>query len=136
MIRRWSPPEIGPPVGQYSHLALAPADHDLVFIAGQVGTLPDGTMAGPGAEEQTRQIYRNIGALLAAAGGGPEHLVKVFTMVAGKEQLAGSRAGRAEAFAEWFPGQDWPAQSLIVVSALAAPEIVVEVEAWAAVPRR
>lgn len=136
MIRRWNGANVGPPVGQYSHLALAPADHDLLFISGQVGALPDGTLAGPGAGEQTSQIYHNIAALLAAAGAAPEHLVKVFTMVAGSEHLAASRAARAEIFEQWFPAGDWPAQSMVVVSALAAPAIVVEVEGFAAVPRR
>lgn len=135
MIRRWTPAEIGPPVGQYSHLAAAPTGHEVLFISGQVGTRPDGVMAGPDAESQTRQIYANIAALLKSAGAGPEHLLKLFTMVAGTEHLAGSRAGRAGAFAEWFPDGDFPAHSLIVVAALAAPEIAVEVEAIAAVPR-
>ena len=109
-IKRWTPPLIGPPVGQYSHLAVASADRDLLFIAGQVGARPDGS--------------------------SPADLVKIFTMVAGGEHVAGTRAGRAEHFGRWFPAGDWPTQSLVVVSALAAPEIVVEVEAIAAIPRR
>lgn len=136
MIRRWSPPQIGPPVGQYSHLAAVPEGHEVVFLAGQVGTLPDGTLAGPDAETQTRQTLANIEALLAALGAGPEHLVKMFTMVAGVEHLAGSRAARKEVFDRWFPAGDWPAHSLIVAAALAAPELTVEIEAVAAVPKR
>jgi 2-iminobutanoate/2-iminopropanoate deaminase len=135
MIRRWSPAEIGPPVGQYSHLAAAPVGHTMLFISGQVGIRPDGVLAGPDAEAQTRQIYANIAALLASVGAGPEHLLKLFTMVAGAEHLAGSRAGRAKTFAEWFPDGGFPAHSLIVVTGLAAPDITVEVEAVAAVPR-
>jgi enamine deaminase RidA (YjgF/YER057c/UK114 family) len=136
MIKRWSPTEIGPPVGQYSHLATVPTDHEVVFIAGQVGVDLAGELVGPDAESQSRQICDNIEALLAAAGGTPEHLVKLFTMVAGAEHVAGCRAGRQDHFARWFPAGDWPTQSLIVVTALAAPELVVEVEAVAAIPRR
>ncbi|MGH8916906.1 MAG: RidA family protein, partial [Actinomycetes bacterium] len=69
-------------------------------------------------------------------GAGPEHLVKVFTMVAGVEHLAGSRVARKEVFDRWFPEGDWPAQSLIVAAALATPELAVEIEAVAAVPKR
>jgi 2-iminobutanoate/2-iminopropanoate deaminase len=136
MIRRWSPAEIGPPVGQYSHLAVAPADHQLVFLAGQVGTDAAGELAGPGARAQSRQIFANIEALLASAGATPAHLLKIFTMVAGEAHLAGVRAARAEVLNRWFPAGDWPAQSLIVVSALAAAELVVEVEAVAGIPPR
>ncbi|MCK2242889.1 MULTISPECIES: RidA family protein [unclassified Crossiella] len=134
MIQRWKPAVIGPPVGQYSHLASAPADHELLFIAGQIGSRLDGTMAAD-AETQTRQAHENLAALLAAAGGGPEHLVKMFTMVAGTEHLPAVRAGRVELFEKWFPDKDWPAHSLIVVAGLAAPHILIEVEAVAAIPR-
>ncbi|MEW2514789.1 RidA family protein [Streptomyces olivaceoviridis] len=135
MIRRWSPTEIGPPVGQYSHLAATSADNELIFVSGQVGSLPDGTLAGSDAATQTRQILDNLGVLLAGAGGGPEHLLKVFTMVAGTEHVAGCRSARSDVFARWYPDGDWPAQSLIVVAGLASPEIVVEIEAVAAIPR-
>ncbi|MFI7643775.1 RidA family protein [Nonomuraea sp. NPDC049400] len=134
MIHRWSPGGVGAPVAQYSHLASVPDSHGLLFISGQVGVREDGVLTGADAESQTRQVFANIGALLAAAGAEPRHLVKLFTMVAGTEHLPGCRAARTEVFKNWFPEGDWPAHSLIVVSALAAPEIVVEVEAVAAVP--
>jgi 2-iminobutanoate/2-iminopropanoate deaminase len=136
MIRRWSPAGLAPPIGQYSHLATVPADHDLVFVSGQVGVLEDGTLAGPDAESQTRQAYANIGVLLDSLGAGPEHLVKLLTLVSGTEHLAGCRSARDEVFAKWYPGGDWPAHSLMVVAALAAPELTVEIEGTVAVPRR
>lgn len=132
--RRWNPDTVAPPLGRYSHLAEVPAGHRLVFLAGQLGVGPDGTLAGPGAEPQAKQIFANLGALLAAEGAGPEHLVKLLTLVAGTEHLDGYRAAQAEAFANWFPDGDYPAQTLAVVAGLARPEYAVEVEAVAAVP--
>jgi 2-iminobutanoate/2-iminopropanoate deaminase len=136
MIRRWSPAEVAPPLGQYNHLVSVPADHELVFVSGQVGMLEDGTLAGPDAESQTRQALANIETLLASFGAGPEHLVKLLTFLSGTEHLAGSRTAREEVFATWYPDGAWPAQSLMVVVALAAPSLTVEVEAVAAVPVR
>ncbi|MFI7443003.1 RidA family protein [Nonomuraea indica] len=136
MIRRWSPDAVAPPIGRYSHLAAVPADHELVFIAGQVGVLEDGTLAGPDAQSQTRQVLANIDKLLASLGAGPESLVKLLTMVAGAEHLPGCRAAMQEAFTRWYPEDDWPAHSLMVVAALATPELAVEIEGVAAVPRR
>ncbi|TDD05228.1 RidA family protein [Nonomuraea deserti] len=136
MVRRWSPPEVGAPLAKYHHLAAAPADSELLFIAGQVGTDATGALVGDDAAAQARQIFANIETLLASAGSGPEHLLRLFTMVAGTEHLAGFRSTLDEVFAAWFPGGDWPANSLIVAAALAAPEIVVEVEAVAVVPAR
>lgn len=135
MIRRWSPDGLAAPIGQYSHLAAVPPDHELIFIAGQVGVLEDGTLAGTDGESQTRQAFANIGVLLNSLGGGPENLVKLVTMVASREHLAGCRAAREEVFAAWYPGGDWPAHSLMVVDSLATPELTVEIEGFAAVPR-
>lgn len=106
-----------------------------MFLAGQLGVFPDGTLAGEDALAQGRQIFANLEALLAAAGGEPRHVVKLLTLVSGTEHLAGFRAALAEAFEKWFPDGDFPAQSLAVVAALAAPEYAVEVEAVAAIPR-
>ena len=91
-------------------------------------------LAGADAETQARQIFANLETLLAAQGAGPEHLVKLLTLVAGTEHLPGHRAAQAEAFAKWFPDGDFPAQSLAVVAALAGPDYTAEVEAVAAVP--
>jgi enamine deaminase RidA (YjgF/YER057c/UK114 family) len=136
MIRRWNPTDLAPPIGQYSHLAAVPADHEVVFISGQVGVLADGTLAGPDAESQTRQIFANIETLLGSLGGGPQQLVKLLTLVSGTEHLAGCRAAREEVFARWYPDSDWPAHSLAVVAGLATPELTVEIEGTAALPRR
>ena len=108
--RRWNPEDVAPPLGRYSHLAEVPPGHRLVFVSGQLGVLPDGTLAGP------------------------EHLVKLLTLVAGTEHLPGYRAAQADVFAKWFPDGDFPAQSLAVVAALAGPDYTAEVEAVAAVP--
>ncbi|WP_131735653.1 RidA family protein [Actinomadura roseirufa] len=136
MIRRWDPPEAAPAVGQYRHLARVPSGHDLVFVSGQVGVLPDGTLAGPDAYAQTRTVFDNFERLLESLGVGPENLVRLFTMVSGTEHVAGCREARGEFFARWYPDGDWPAHSLAVVAALAAPELVVEIEGTVAVPCR
>jgi 2-iminobutanoate/2-iminopropanoate deaminase len=136
MIRRWSPPGVAPPLGQYSHLAAVPADHELVFVAGQVGVREDGGLAGPDAESQTREALANIERLLKSLGAGPENLVKLTTLVAATEHLTGSRAAREEVFARWYPEGDWPAHTLMVVAALARPDLTVEIEGMVAVPRR
>lgn len=136
MIRRWNPAGLAAPISQYSHLAAVPPDHEVVFVSGQVGMLQDGTLAGPDAESQTRQAFGNIETLLDSLDAGPGHVVKLLTMIAGTEHLARSRAAREAVFARWYPDGDWPAHSLMVVAALAMPELTVEIEATVAVPRR
>jgi 2-iminobutanoate/2-iminopropanoate deaminase len=107
-----------------------------VAIAGRIGARPDGELVGPDAESQTRQVLANLVSVLVAARGGPQHLLRLFAMVAGREHLPGYRAALTDWLSTWFPGGDFPAQSLILVAGLARPEILVEVEAAAAVPER
>ena len=133
-VRRWNPTEIAPPIGKYSHLAEGPSGHRLIFVSGQVGNLPDGTLAGPGAVEQTRQVFANLEALLAHLGVTPGHIVKLLTFVAGTEHLPGFGAARDEVFARWYPDGGYPGHSLAVVAALAGPDLAVEMEAVVAVP--
>jgi enamine deaminase RidA (YjgF/YER057c/UK114 family) len=133
-VRRWNPPTIAPPIGKYSHLAEVPAGHRVVHVSGQVGNLPDGSLAGPGAAEQTRQIFANLQALFTHLGVTPAHAVKLLTFVAGTEHLAGFAEARDEVFARWYPDGCYPGHSLAVVAALAAPGLAVEMEAIIAVP--
>jgi len=135
VVKRWNPDSMAAPIGRYRHLAQVPAGHELVLVAGQIGVRPDGMLAGPDAEAQAREVLANVERALAAAGAEPGQLVKVFTMVAGTEHLPGIRTAMGEAFERWFPEGDWPTQSMIVVAGLAKPELVVEIEAMAAVPR-
>lgn len=75
-LRHSDPAGIAPPVGQYSHAVLVPVGRDTVFISGQVGNRPDGTMAhGFGA--QIRQAFDNLEAVLAAHGMSRDNLVKL-----------------------------------------------------------
>src|SRR5207245_1098770 len=65
----WLPPAVG-----FAH-AVIPAPGLLLFLGGQAGHRPDGTLAGDSLLEQLEQACRNVAEALAAAGAAPEHLV-------------------------------------------------------------
>lgn len=72
-------PDLMPPAGHYSHVALTP---DLAFLSGQLPITPDGTvLAGEPFEVQVRQVLSNIGASLRAAELSPADLVSVTVYV-------------------------------------------------------
>lgn len=61
------------PVGPYSPAIRAGG---LLFLAGQVGIDPEtGSLVGGGLEAQLRQVLKNLGAVLAHCGSGPEKIV-------------------------------------------------------------
>ena len=100
-----------------------------VYIAGMVSQDESGNVVGAGdAEAQTRQIWRNIGVAVAAAGGSLADIVKTTTYVTGIEHAAAVRKVRGELFAE-----NPPTSTLVVVSELANPAYVVEIESIAVV---
>lgn len=124
-IRR--PPGLGEPLGRYSHVSIGSGR--VVHIAGQVGILEDGSLAGDGGfADQTRQAYANVCTALASAGGGPEDLVKTTTLVVGGEHLEEFMATRGEVFAELFPDGEYPPNTLLFVQRLVETRLLIEIE--------
>lgn len=120
-----NPPILAPGTG-YSHgIELSP-DARILHIAGQIGITSDGRFA-PDIAGQAEQAWRNLGAVLHAAGMDYDNLVKVNHYLVRREDLAGYREVRAR-----FLGTHTPASTLLVITALARPEALVEVEAVAA----
>ena len=100
-----------------------------VYIAGMVAQDENGNVIGEGdAEAQTRQIWHNISVAVAAAGGSLADIVKTTTYVTGIEHGAAVRRVRGELFPE-----NPPTSTLLVVSELANPAYVVEIESIAVI---
>lgn len=134
--RRWSPATVASPLGGYSHLAETPAGHRLVFIAGQVGNDLDGSLAGNEVAAQTRQALGNIEALLTAAGVTPANLMSLQSFLVGAHDIPDFRSELTAAYHRWFANgaQGLPGHTLLVVQALAKPELLVEIQGWFTLP--
>ena len=127
--------EVPPALGAYS-VGMAADAGRLLYVAGQVGMDNGGNLVGPGdAAAQTEQVFRNIGAVLAAAGAGFSNVVELTSYVVGRESVVGFIEGRNRVFPEIYPNGDYPPNTLLVVSGLVREELLVEVKAVAALPR-
>src|SRR5260370_38986508 len=124
-IRR-PPASVAVPFGPYSHAVEVPAGSRLLYISGEVGVLPDGTVPD-GIEAQAEACWRNIIAILADAGMGIGDLVKITTYLVRPEDVAPAGAARAKHFGDARPGS-----ATIIVKALVVPEWPIAVEAGAA----
>lgn len=127
-LLRLNPGDIAAPVGLYSQGIVAPAAGRWLHVSGQVGMLPDGTVPAD-FSAQAQNAWHNVLRILAAAGMGPEHLVKITSFVTDPAHLALFAPVRAR-----FLGEARPASTLVVVRALARAEWLVEVEALAWAP--
>ena len=124
-IRR-TPASVAAPFGPYSHAVEVPEGSRLLYISGEVGVLPDGTVPD-GIETQAEACWRNIIAVLADAGMEVEDLVKITTYLVRPEDAAAAGAARAKHFGDARPGS-----ATIIVKALVNPVWLIEIEAVAA----
>ena len=104
-----------------------------VFIAGQVafnsqGILEEKTFAG-----QFRQTLKNTLAVLAEAGGKPEHIVRMTWYILDKQEYLGAIKEVGAAWRELI-GRHYPAMAVVQVSALIEDEARLEIETTAVIP--
>lgn len=104
-----------------------------VALAGQIGWNAQQEFAGDDFVSQAAQALRNVVAILAEAGAGPEHLVRLTWYVTDKrEYLAAGR--ELGALYREIVGAHYPAMTLVEVSALLEDRAKVEIEATAVIP--
>lgn len=126
--------DLGPALGMYSHGMTAPAG-ELVVVAGQVGMDRAGTLVGPGdVGAQTKQALENVRAVLEAAGCGMGDVIRFQTFLTHASDIDGFMRARHEAFPRHFPSGVYPPNTLLIVSRLVKPDLLVEIEAMAVKP--
>jgi enamine deaminase RidA (YjgF/YER057c/UK114 family) len=128
--------ELGPVLGMYSHGMVAPAG-EIVVVAGQVGADASGRSVGPGdVGAQTRQALANVDAVLRAAGASMRDVVRFQTFLTHASDIDGFMQARREVFPTYFPDGVYPPNTLLIISRLVQPELLVEIEAMAVKPAR
>ncbi len=126
MFKSMNPEGVCPPFRHYVHSIEVSPNARWLVVSGQVGTLPDGTIPD-GVEAQTEAAWNNVVKILDANGMGIEDIVMVTQYLT----QVGDRDAHM-AIRDRFLGDHKPASTLLYVSALAQPEMVVEVEIKAA----
>ncbi len=126
MNRAFNPPGVAAPAGNYSHGVEVPPGARWLFLAGQVGTNPDGTVP-PGIAAQADRVFENIKAILAGADMTMADVVKLNVLLVPSAEVPAFREVRNRHL-----GAHKPASTLAVVHALASPAFLVEVEVIAA----
>jgi 2-iminobutanoate/2-iminopropanoate deaminase len=120
-----NPATVHAPAGGYS-LGLELTQHRrLLFISGQVPERTDGTVPD-GFEAQCEQAWRNVMEVLAAAGLGVEHLVKLTTFLTDRNHVVTNRTIRCAML-----GDHQPALTVVIVETVDSKWLL-EIEAIAA----
>lgn len=110
------------------------AEGRMVFLAGQVGWNAEQIFESADFVAQTRQALANIVALVAEAGGRPEHITRLTWFVLDKRDYL-SRLPELGGAYRSVMGRNFPAMTLVQVGALVEDKAKVEIEATAVVPK-
>lgn len=110
-----------PPAGLFSNCFVI---GDTIHISGQHAGTPSGPVGGNSALEQAREAIKRVLALIAAAGGTADDVVKLTVYLCDMDRKAEVSLARREMFAEPLP-----CSTLVGVNALASPDLLVEIDA-------
>lgn len=114
------------PIGPYSQAIIA---NGFIFVAGQTAFLPEtGAFSDNNVEGQTHQIFKNLQAILQAAGAGLENVVKTTVFLKDMNDFAAMNG----AYGQYFASQP-PARSTVEVARL-PKDALVEIELVATIP--
>ena len=114
--------------GAFSAGVEAPAGRT-VYVSGQVAMDAEGAVVGEGdAKAQTEKVLENVATVLEEAGGSFEDIVKVTVFITDMAHYDAILEVRRRHF-----GEPYPASSMVEVSALIDPRLLVEVEAIAVI---
>jgi enamine deaminase RidA (YjgF/YER057c/UK114 family) len=121
-----NPDNVRPPGVNYHHSVEVPTGSRMLYVAGQTGLADDDTVPAD-IESQSEIAFANIEKILAASGFGLEDIVFMKSFLTRREDRDGYQKVRSAVF-----GDIRPASTFLLVSGLARPEFLVEVEVIAA----
>ncbi len=111
-------------------LATLTTSSKLLHVSGQVPQGPDGRTVGKGdIETQTVQVMENLQTLVTEAGGTLADVASIVIYLTSREHLPVVMDVRRRYFKE-----PYPATTAVIVSGLANPEWMVEIQATVALP--
>ena len=126
MLKRHNPDEIVRSFATYSQGVEVPPNARWLYVTGQVGVNPDGTVAGD-SKAQIHRAWQNVLAVLASANMGVEDLVHVNVYITDPEDVQLNRESWREI--SKFGG---PGVTMVTVKRLSHPDWKVEISAVAA----
>lgn len=101
-----------------------------IFVGGQIGWNDQCVFESDDFVDQVKQALSNIVAVLAEAGAGPEHIVRMTWYVTNKQEYVDNLAGMGDAY-RLVMDRNFPAMSVVQVVALVEDRAKVEIEVTA-----
>ena len=129
MVDAFNTPGVVEPFGIFSSAALH-GQGQVLQVSGQVAWDVEGNVVGSGdIEAQTRQVLDNVKGIVTHVGGTMDDIVSVIVHVTEMDGLDVIHRVRSEYFQ-----RPYPASTLVQVTALVHPELLIEISAVAVIP--
>jgi enamine deaminase RidA (YjgF/YER057c/UK114 family) len=126
-----NPPDLAPPRG-FNHGILTEGGR-LLFLAGQDASDAEGRIVAPGdLLAQFEQVLRNMQAVVEAAGGSMQDIVKLTVFVADRDAYRAQLKPLGRIFRAYF-GEYYPAMALFEVLKFFQDDALVEIEGYAVI---
>jgi enamine deaminase RidA (YjgF/YER057c/UK114 family) len=127
-----NPAALGAPPRFYSHAVTLAGPAKLIYVSGQVSWGPDAKVVGAGdMRAQCEQVFKNLTNVLRGAGAGWNDVIKMNGYMVGinAENVAAYREVRSG----YLKAKRLPASTLVGVTSLVQPELLLEIEVVAAI---
>lgn len=124
------PPGWAAPKGYANGIA---AKGTLIFVGGQIGWNGDQQFESDDFIVQTKQALQNVHAVLACAGAGPEHMVRMTWYITDRDEY-NARLRELGGVYRDVMGKNFPAMTCVEVSRLVEARAKVEIEVTAVRP--
>ena len=118
-----STPNAPAAIGPYSQAQIV---GNLVYTSGQIGIVPETGVMAEGLEAQANQVFKNLTALLAAAGSDMSKVVKTTVFIKDMNDFAAINAVYAKYFNEPFPARSCVEVARLPKDALLECELIAE----------
>ncbi|MFZ4481728.1 MAG: RidA family protein, partial [Rhodoferax sp.] len=104
-----------------------------IYVGGQIGWNPQCKFESDDLVAQIKQALINCIAVVGAAGGGPEHVVRMTWYLKDKKEYVARSKEIGAAYREVM-GRNYPAMSAVQIADLIEDEAKVEIEVTAIIP--
>ena len=136
MVKVWyeNPEGAAPAQGLYSHVGCVEGGRT-AYLAGQLSVGADGGVVGAGDfDAQFACVFGNMRDVLAGLGLDFRSVIKFTTYLVDSQHIPDFMRLRAAQFPEWFGGDIFPPNTLLIVDRLVKQEFLLEVEAVVGAP--
>lgn len=110
-------------IGPYSQAQIV---GNLVFCSGQIPVIPETGALAQGLEAQANQVFKNIAALLTAAGSDISKVVKTTVFIKNMDDFAAINAIYAQYFTEPYPARSCVEVARLPKDVLLECEVIAE----------